>query len=200
VSHLHATCQGVVFDAAQVGNSLYTANKVEALPTFTCCYPKSIVAVSLASKTVTQRWSFVPTSLGHDFDFVALACGEDACAQHLFVGDSYGLVYRLDLAVADPRDAVSVEWDLLAVVGEIVPGGGLNSLTFDPATKRFVVGVHATGNIYVLNLNVGPDTEAPTASPDSLHMSAALRTAVGGARFPAALALTLSLLRLPVLR
>jgi hypothetical protein len=186
----------------KVGDVLFTANKVSALPTLTCCYPKSIVAVSSVSRNVTQRWSLVPTSLGHDFNLVALACGADRCREHLFAGDAYGLIYRLDLAVADPQQAVSVEWTLRGAVGEIfpVPGRGLNSLAFDPSTNSFIVGVHGTGDIYVLNLEVLPVTEAPTPSPDGLPMSRAVRTAASGPfglPSPAAvLALALSLLRL----
>eukprot|EP00416_Gambierdiscus_australes_P017874 CAMPEP_0171064830 /NCGR_PEP_ID=MMETSP0766_2-20121228/6512_1 /TAXON_ID=439317 /ORGANISM="Gambierdiscus australes, Strain CAWD 149" /LENGTH=806 /DNA_ID=CAMNT_0011520897 /DNA_START=45 /DNA_END=2465 /DNA_ORIENTATION=- len=140
-----------------VGDYWYGVNGVHPIGgSLTGAYPKSIVKVAMSATTkdsgnaeVTKKWSFDGTTLGHDVDMEGLTCGQDDCANSLYVGDEYNYIYKFDLNSGE----VPMEWDLNSIVGNVRADKGVESLTYASSTKHFYAGIQDTAKVHVLSLS-----------------------------------------------
>lgn len=144
---------------------IYGVNGVHPNPDLYCCYPKSIVKVSAtdttaAGATAVAKWSFTASSLGHDVDMEGLTCGPDGCSTHMYVGDEYNLIYKLNLMGAGAA-AVEMQWNLRDIVGSVNDDKGIEALTYSSSTGHFYAGIQETATIHVVKLT---DTNCTTCA------------------------------------
>jgi len=169
---------------AVTADSLFAVNGVHPIGgSLSAAYPKSLVKVSLgdtgASATATQKWSFTASTLGHDVDMEALACGADVCATHVYIGDEYNYVYKLNLETADPARAVEYEYDLRDIVGRAVANDkGIESLAYAASTGYFYAGIQGTSTVHVISLSNSNGTP-PTTGQGNVATTVVATTAGG---------------------
>jgi len=134
------------------GDYMYAVNGVHPNPDLTCCYPKSLIKVKISDSSVAQKWSFTEKTLGHDIDMEGLTCGADDCATHMYIGDEYNYIYKLNLTTSDPALAVEEEWDISSAVGDVSDDKGIESLAYASTTGYFYAGIQETSTVHVLKL------------------------------------------------
>jgi hypothetical protein len=149
---------------AVVGNYLYAVNGVHPNPTLTCCYPKSLLKVTMADSSIAQKWSYDATTLGHVVDMEGITCGADSCANYIYIGDEYNYIYKLNLATSDAAAAVELQWDINSVVGNVPDDKGIESLTYAASTGFFYAGIQETATVHVLELADASGTTTGTTS------------------------------------
>lgn len=162
---------------AVVGDYLYAVNGVHPNPALTCCYPKSLVKVTMADSSIAQKWSYDASTLGHDVDMEGITCGADSCANYIYVGDEYNYIYKLNLATSDAAAAVELQWDINSVVGSVPDDKGIESLTYAASTGYFYAGIQETSTIHVLELTGASDSSTASTTANSAGTTAAGTTA-----------------------
>jgi len=171
------------------GDYMYAVNGVHPNPDLTCCYPKSLVKVKMSDSSIAQKWSFTAETLGHDIDMEGLTCGADDCATHMYIGDEYNFIYKLNLLTTDPASAVEQEWDISSAVGDVSDDKGIESLAYASTTGYFYAGIQETSTIHVLQLADGVTVNgtvaacaarsATTAAADDSSMTTILAVVCG---------------------
>jgi len=146
------------------GTDFYGVNGVHPVGgSLTGAYPKSLVKVAMADTSISQKWSFTGSTIGHDVDMEGLTCGADECATYMYIGDEYNYIYQLTLATSDAATAVEVEWDLNSIVGNVNADKGIESLTYASTTGYFYAGIQDSSTIHVVELT-GASSPSPSAA------------------------------------
>lgn len=154
-----------------LGDSFFSVNGVHPVTqnVYDAYYPKSVIKQSLSTSAVTQKWSFLKSTLGRDVDMEGLTCGADKCTNYLYIGDEYMYIYKLNLQSTGV--VVDVEWNILSAAGVQPTDKGIEALAYADSTGYFYAGIQQTAMVHVLQL------QEPTASSLSSTSSTALAVA-----------------------